>query len=48
MRRHYGLLSLAGMTCFLSMYTVQATPQPRIALVIGRMQRISGHPSIPQ
>jgi uncharacterized caspase-like protein len=35
MRRHDGLLSLAGMTCFLLTYTVQAAPQPRIALVIG-------------
>ncbi len=35
MRRYDVLLSLAGMTCFLLTYTAQATPQPRMALIIG-------------
>ena len=35
MRRHDVLLSLAGMTCFLLTYPAPATPQPRMALIIG-------------
>src|SRR5262249_26119457 len=35
MRRHAILLSLVGMTCFLLTYPPQASPQPRIALIIG-------------